>query len=694
MRGTRPRVVVSRVQPEQAAVDGLAGVGQRGRARHGEQQMQAKVGPGSGRRASSGVDEETMSEWSKVGCGAEAWDGSDGSLPLDADAGAGEQMRSLPNSPTARPDDGMAQAPEGRMRQLAVPDGGLVHKSHRRVADDLSPATTASSMTSSEMTGSMSTSSNSGVILTRSSDSCDEDACSSGGGELHVEVKASGSPKGVSRLALRALSTSVSSLDSPATTPGSSSPSERMPSWRRRPPSVLTPTFASTLPDGTMMADGVLIDCNNNVCLSDGGFVYYEPQTRRLHALLSPSMSKRVQSRMMRRARKQLLERLPAGERASVEVVHDVGLGHADVFGSKGEGGRIKELGSGAFGTVALYRAAADDTLVAVKRMRLEYDVRNQHVSRRILTECKLLHATSSVSKDIVKFRGAFVVQHGMYLRLYLCMEYMDLGSLASVRKKWGPVPEGPLADMAAMLLRGLRYLQTACVMHRDLRPENVLLNTGGRAKVADLGHAKSLESESGKLSAHSKGVIELSLPEPERARRGLVPLAHSPIGNKLYMAPERLDTRRRVSDSELQVYDEKCDIWSLGLVLRVAAMASDGYPYDVSEAKTHLDVAQLIVESSAPRMPRDVGLTRDFCDFVDACMAKDPRHVRLRSSCSTCHSCSTPSSRTGHGCGCGRPTCCSVTRSSGHGWRSCIPMTRRTGTRRRWTRRGQTRRL
>ena len=327
----------------------------------------------------------------------------------------------------------------------------------------------------------------------------------------------------------------------------------------------------------------------------------------------------------------------------------------------------LRKLGMGAYGSVHLYRTPSPLLLLhsqpsqpqsqpshpsrltippppsrpsasAVKSMALRYSTLDSSPPRRMITECKLLHTVSLHSPDIVAFHGAFLLPSPHCLQLHLCMEYMDLGSLATVAANWGPIPEAALADITVMLLRALKFLQFHSVMHRDLRPENILLNSDGRAKLADLGHAKATTSSSNTPSTSAP-----STPSSSSARipgmadslgdvgdfaftQTFSASAHSVIGNKLYMAPERLDVRRRAAGASLQFYDEKCDIWSLGLVLRVSAMPSGtGYPYPTTGMESLLDLATLIMDAPAPIMPRSKRLSRAFCDFVDSCMKKDP---------------------------------------------------------------------
>lgn len=80
-----------------------------------------------------------------------------------------------------------------------------------------------------------------------------------------------------------------------------------------------------------------------------------------------------------------------------------------------------------------------------------------------------------------------------------ICMEYMDGGSLSDLLRALAPAPvaEQPLAYICRSLLHGLSLLRSLKLVHRDLKPQNVLTNLRGEVKVADFGCVASLgESE------------------------------------------------------------------------------------------------------------------------------------------------------------------------------------------------------
>src|SRR5262249_16297661 len=142
---------------------------------------------------------------------------------------------------------------------------------------------------------------------------------------------------------------------------------------------------------------------------------------------------------------------------------------------------------------------------MAVKEIRLELD---PYKLNQILIELDVLHRASG--EWIVDFYGAFFVE----TNVYYCMEYMDAGSLDRLYAPGYGVPQSILACVANAMLRGLIFLkEQLSIMHRDVKPTNVLLNTRGQIKLCDFG-------VSGQL---------------------IQSLAKTHIGCQSYMAPERI---------------------------------------------------------------------------------------------------------------------------------------------------------
>jgi serine/threonine protein kinase len=178
----------------------------------------------------------------------------------------------------------------------------------------------------------------------------------------------------------------------------------------------------------------------------------------------------------------------------------------------------------------------------------------------QLIKELNALFTTQC--EALVGFGGAFHHEGAISVAL----EWMDGGSLASVLRARGPLPERALAGVGFQILHGLAYLKRQRRLHRDVKPSNVLLSTSdGSVKLSDFGLAAELSNSIG--------------------------MAATFVGTCKWMAPERIAH---------QPYGFPSDVWAAGLVLLEAATGA--YPYP--EARTYIEMASEICDSEAPSLP------------------------------------------------------------------------------------------
>ncbi|MEU6147909.1 serine/threonine-protein kinase [Streptomyces sp. NPDC047081] len=170
-----------------------------------------------------------------------------------------------------------------------------------------------------------------------------------------------------------------------------------------------------------------------------------------------------------------------------------------------------RRLGTGAFGTVWL---AHDDVLeapVAVKVLADNWSHRLD-VRERFLAEARMLRRAGS--ERVVQVYDIGELPDG---RPYFVMEYADGGTLAELLAA-GPLPVPEALRLTAAAARGAADLHEAGIVHRDIKPTNVLLAEGGsRVLLADLGLAKSLAQASGLTQAAGSAGYR----PPEQAEAG-----------------------------------------------------------------------------------------------------------------------------------------------------------------------------
>ncbi|XP_052870086.1 dual specificity mitogen-activated protein kinase kinase dSOR1 [Anopheles bellator] len=263
---------------------------------------------------------------------------------------------------------------------------------------------------------------------------------------------------------------------------------------------------------------------------------------------------------------------------------------------------KLGELGSGNGGVVMKVRHIPTQLIMARKLIHLEV---KPAIKKQIIRELKVLHECNF--PHIVGFYGAFYSDG----EISICMEYMDGGSLDLILKRAGRIPEAILAKITAAVLKGLSYLRDKhAIMHRDVKPSNILVNSSGEIKICDFGVSGQLIDS----------------------------MANSFVGTRSYMSPERLQGTH---------YSVQSDIWSLGLSL--VEMAIGMYPIPPPDGKTLdlifqdrgddsspgqniiepkpmaiFELLDYIVNEPPPRLEHN-SFTDRFKDFVDRCLKKNP---------------------------------------------------------------------
>ncbi|MHB9857301.1 serine/threonine-protein kinase [Streptomyces sp. YIM S03343] len=172
-----------------------------------------------------------------------------------------------------------------------------------------------------------------------------------------------------------------------------------------------------------------------------------------------------------------------------------------------------RPLGSGAFGTVWLAHDEVLDAPVAVKVLADNWSHRLD-IRERFLSEARLLRKAGS--NRVAQVYDIGELPDG---RPYFVMEYADAGTLAD-RLAAGPLPVDQALRLTALAARSAQALHEAGIVHRDIKPGNVLLRTSPdgtrRLLLADLGLAKSLAQASGlTLAAGSEGYRPPEQAEP-----------------------------------------------------------------------------------------------------------------------------------------------------------------------------------
>jgi protein-serine/threonine kinase len=144
----------------------------------------------------------------------------------------------------------------------------------------------------------------------------------------------------------------------------------------------------------------------------------------------------------------------------------------------------LKVLGKGSYGKVMLVRHRSEQSVFAMKMLRKDNVVKRNQIDHT-KTERSVLEAVSH--PFIVSLHYAFQTPK----KLYIVLEYCAGGELFFHLSRAGRFSEGRCKFYAAEILLALEYLHSLTIIYRDLKPENLLLDQDGHAKVTDFGLSK-----------------------------------------------------------------------------------------------------------------------------------------------------------------------------------------------------------
>ncbi len=214
----------------------------------------------------------------------------------------------------------------------------------------------------------------------------------------------------------------------------------------------------------------------------------------------------------------------------------------------------------GVGGMAVVYKAYdnIDDRIVAVKVLKEEY-LANEEFRRRFKNESKAIAVLSH--PNIVK---VYDVSFGDRLQ-YIVMEYIEGITLKEYIEKRGIIDWNEALFFIIQILRALQHAHDKGVVHRDVKPQNIMLLENGTIKVADFGIARFSHSESRTVT--------------EKA-----------IGSVHYISPEQ---------AKGELTDEKADIYSVGIMLY--EMLAGQLPFDADNAVS-VALMQVNKEAALPR--------------------------------------------------------------------------------------------
>jgi len=243
----------------------------------------------------------------------------------------------------------------------------------------------------------------------------------------------------------------------------------------------------------------------------------------------------------------------------------------------------LEEIGRGGMGVVYRARQVSLNRIVAVK-MILAGQLANDDDVKRFQTEAEA--AANLTHPGIVP-----IFEVGLHERQhYFSMGFIDGESLAR-KVAEGPLPPREAAQIIEQVARAVAYAHEHGVIHRDLKPGNVLVDRDGRPHIADFGLAKRIEDDS---TLTKTGQI---------------------VGTPSYMSPEQ-------ASGNLDEIGPATDVYSLGAILYASLVGRP--PFHSANVGDTLNQ----VQTQDPVSPRQLNadVPRDLETICLKCLQKDPR--------------------------------------------------------------------
>ena len=205
----------------------------------------------------------------------------------------------------------------------------------------------------------------------------------------------------------------------------------------------------------------------------------------------------------------------------------------------------IETIGSGAYGVVVSARDSKTGQMCAIKKIEKAFE--HSTFTKRTLRELKIMRLLTHDNLLTIK-NIQLPKSREDFDEIYVISELMET-DLNSIIKSPQPLSDEHVKFLLYQILRGLKYMHSACILHRDLKPRNILINSNCDLKICDFGLARPFINE---MKVTSTQMTDY-------------------VATRWYRAPEVLLTYKK--------YTAAMDMWSIGCIFAELLLRKPLFP-------------------------------------------------------------------------------------------------------------------
>ena len=216
----------------------------------------------------------------------------------------------------------------------------------------------------------------------------------------------------------------------------------------------------------------------------------------------------------------------------------------------------LKQLGKGQYGRVFKAKYLPSNKIFAIKEIEIQKDNQNQEIA--ISREIKTMNSMSNIKHpNIMEYFGYFIENN----HYYLVLEYINGENLEIYRDKYQMMNQNMNQDLIILILKGivngLLYLHSKKILHRDISPDNIMIDKDNNIKITDFGISR---------------LFDLNNPSDYNEWEGTI------VGKQYYCSQEMF--QEYILGKKYAKYDFKTDIYSLGVTM--FNLMTFKFPYDI----------------------------------------------------------------------------------------------------------------